>query len=80
MCTHHKDEEDEKDEGGKVDWSQDRVSLLYLRELKVSQDDAELGKTTRTNKTNIKNLYSLLARGYILQWTKFCGCLCPLIQ
>lgn len=44
--THDENEEDEEDKGGEVDGSQDWAGLLYLRELKVSQDNTELGETT----------------------------------
>lgn len=47
LLTHHENEENEEDKRGEVDGSEHWVRLLNLWELKVSQDDTELGKTTQ---------------------------------
>lgn len=46
--SHHEDEENEEDKRCEVDRSKHWIRLLYFRELKVAQDDAELGETTQT--------------------------------
>lgn len=49
--THHENEENEEDKACEVDGSKHWIGLLYFRELKVSQNDAELGETTHKWKT-----------------------------
>ena len=44
--AHHENEENKDDKGGEIDRSEHWVRILNLRELKVSQNDTELGKTT----------------------------------
>lgn len=48
--THHENKENEEDKGCKVDTSKHWIRLLYFWELKVSQNDTELGETTQTAK------------------------------
>lgn len=51
--THHENKENEEDKRGEVDGSEHWVCILNLRELKVSQNDAELSKTTQTTQYSI---------------------------
>lgn len=53
--THHKNKENEEDKGCKVDRSNNWMSLLNFWEVKVSQNNTELSKSTQTNKNILSN-------------------------
>lgn len=54
-CTYQKNEEHKEHKGSEIKWSQNSISFLNLCKVDIAQNDTELSKAIKQNKTQHKN-------------------------